>query len=160
LSQTRLERWFLRLPAKATLISAVVCFSAMGSVSAAAADPCNAIPDKGPAPAWIKSGARFSGVVRYVVDGDGFCVGGTVDPATWIEVRLADFSAPELTSPEGKGAKAVLAGLVFQRPVECIVRAGRNGRTISYDRVIAVCSASGRGLAAQLRAAGVQEGGN
>ncbi len=138
------------------LTSAAVVFYAEGAY----ADPCMAIPDKGPAPGWVKPGARFTGTVRYVVDGDGFCVGRTADPATWIEVRLADFSAPELTSPEGRGAKAVLTGLVIQRPVECTVRAGRNGRTISYDRVIAVCSASGRGLAAQLRAAGVQEGGN
>lgn len=52
------------------------------------ADPC-----KAPLPA--QAGVQFSGTVRYVGDGDSLCVGRTADPNTWIEVRLADFNAPE-----------------------------------------------------------------
>ncbi len=104
----------------------------------AQADPCKAIPDKGPAPAWIKPGARFAGVVRYIVDGDGLCVGKTADPATWVEVRLADFDAPELNTPEGRQAKAALSGAVMGKGALC----------------------GSWSLAARLRAVGVKEGGN
>lgn len=58
------------------------------------ADPCEA-----PLPA---RGTAFSGTVRYIVDGDGFCVGHTADPNEWIEVRVADFYAPELKTPKAK----------------------------------------------------------
>ncbi len=39
--------------------------------------------------------------VRYVGDGDSLCVGKTTDPNAWIEVRLADFNAPELHEDGG-----------------------------------------------------------
>lgn len=58
----------------------------------ARADPC-----EGRLPA--RAGETFSGVVRYIGDGDSLCVGPNTDPATWIEVRLSDFDAPELHSP-------------------------------------------------------------
>ncbi len=47
----------------------------------------------------------FTGQVRYIGDGDSLCVGTTVNPATWIEVRLADLDAPELRDPGGPEAK-------------------------------------------------------
>ncbi|HEY2355973.1 MAG TPA: hypothetical protein VGH86_00880 [Phenylobacterium sp.] len=64
--------------------------------SSAAADPCKAIPDRGPAPAYLSSGATFSGPVVYVGDGDSLCVAVGEGPQNWVEVRLADFYAPEL----------------------------------------------------------------
>jgi micrococcal nuclease len=126
----------------------------------AAADPCKAIPDKGPAPAWIKPGARFSGVVRYIVDGDGLCVGKTADPATWVEVRLADFDAPELQTAEGRAAKAAMSRIAAGRAVQCVVTPGRNGRAVNYDRVFATCTLGGRSIRELMKAAGVGEGGN
>jgi len=68
------------------------------SPALAFADPC-----EGPLPRT--AGAEFSGVVRYVGDGDSLCVGNSSDPATWIEVRLADFNAPELHRDGGCARK-------------------------------------------------------
>lgn len=127
--------------------------------SVALADPCKVIPDRGPAPAWIKPGVKFSGVVRYIVDGDGFCLGGR-NPTSWIEVRMVDFDAPELREPNGTFAKAKLSDLILGRRVTCTVRPGRNGRVVTHDRVLASCRVRGRSIASRLRAAGVSEGGN
>lgn len=63
--------------------------------SIARADPC-----EGRLPS--RAGETFSGLVRYIGDGDSLCLGPTVDPSTWIEVRLSDFDAPELNSPTGR----------------------------------------------------------
>ncbi len=145
---------------KGILISVATWVVFAAWAPATLADPCKAIPDKGPAPAWIKPGARFSGVVRYIVDGDGLCIGKTADPRTWVEVRLADFDAPELNTPEGRQAKAALSGAVMGKGALCTVRPGRSGRPTSYDRVLAVCTVGSRSLAARLRAVGVEEGGN
>ncbi|MBB4147524.1 thermonuclease family protein [Sphingobium scionense] len=93
-------------------------------------------------------------------DGDGFCVGQTADPHEWIEVRLADFNAPELHTPGGPAAKAVLERLAFQREVVCTSERGRGGRVRSFDRVIARCRIGGASLGDLLRQAGVAEGGN
>jgi endonuclease YncB( thermonuclease family) len=111
----------------------------------AAADPCTA-----PLP---QPGTRFSGSVRYVGDGDSLCVGRSGDPATWIEVRLADFYAPELSAPGGREAKAALEAIARGRAVAC--RAGRR----SYDRVVAHCSLNGAALGDLMRSRGVVEGG-
>jgi len=70
------------------LIVGAACFP-----SWALADPCAA-----PLP---RAGTVFDGQVRYVGDGDSICVGKTNDPAEWIEIRVADFFAPELNSPGG-----------------------------------------------------------
>ena len=86
-------------------------------------------------------------------DGDSLCVGGGPDPATWVEVRLADFYAPELHDPGGANAKRVLERLTFGRPVSCV--AGRR----TYDRVAAVCTLRGVRLGDLMRAAAVPEGG-
>ena len=109
------------------------------------ADPCVA-----PLP---KPGTVFSGPVRYVGDGDSLCVGRTADPATWVEVRLADFYAPELAAPGGGEAKAALSAIAQGRTLKC--RAGRR----SYDRVIARCTLGGASLGDLLRRRGIAEGG-
>jgi endonuclease YncB( thermonuclease family) len=119
----------------------------------ALADPCKAIPDRGPAPAWLSPGVRFSGPVTYVGDGDSLCVATGAGPANWVEVRLADFYAPELHAPGGPEAKATLARLAKGRRVDCVA----DHQT--YDRMAAVCRLNGRSLGDLMRAAGVAEGG-
>lgn len=120
---------------------------------AAHADPCEA-------PLPQRAGATFSGTVRYVGDGDSLCVGTTGAHTNWIEVRLADFNAPELHSPRGPQAKAALERIAMGRQVECVAGGGRRGNVTSYDRVIATCRLGGRRLGDLMRAAGVEEGGN
>lgn len=113
--------------------------------SPALADPCEgALPSKGTA---------FSGVVRYIGDGDGLCVGPAGRPTRWIEIRLSDFYAPELHERGGIEAKRRLEQIVKGKTLAC--RAGRR----SYDRVVATCTLGGRPLGDLLRAAGGAEGG-
>jgi micrococcal nuclease len=113
--------------------------------SPAMADPCEgALPAKG---------TSFSGVVRYVGDGDGLCVGPAGRPDRWIEIRLGDFYAPELHERGGVDAKQRLERLVIGQTLVC--RAGRR----SYDRVIGFCTLRGRPLGSLLRQAGGREGG-
>lgn len=110
--------------------------------SPALTDPCEA-----PLP---KPGKVFSGRVAYVGDGDSLCVSS---PAGLIEVRLADFYAPELHEAGGKEAKAALSSITMGRIVVCVA----DHR--SYDRIVAACRL-GRGfLGDSMRAAGVAEGG-
>jgi micrococcal nuclease len=113
--------------------------------SPALADPCEA-----PLP---RNGATFSGVVRYVGDGDGLCVGPSAKAERWIEIRLGDFYAPELHEPGGVEAKRRLERIAMGRRLVC--RAGRR----SYDRVVATCTLGGRPLGFLLRHAGGAEGG-
>jgi len=115
--------------------------------SAAHADPC-----EGPLP---KSGSTFEGRVVYVGDGDGLCadIGGLGNPAQWVEVRLADFYAPELSETGGREAKSALTRIAMGRRVVCV--AGHR----SYDRVVARCVVDGVSVAERLRQAGVREGG-
>lgn len=117
------------------------------------ADPC-----EGPLPRT--AGAEFSGVVRYVGDGDSLCVGSSSDPTTWIEVRLADFNAPELHADGGAAARTALERLAMGQNAQCVATPGRNRRVVSYDRVIAICRIGGRRIGDALRAAGAREGGN
>ncbi len=117
------------------------------------ADPC-----EGRLPS--RAGEAFAGTVRYVGDGDSLCVGTRPDPATWIEIRLSDFDAPELHSPTGRADRDRLVRLVFGRQLSCVAVRGRNGRVVVYDRVIARCVLNGRGVGDLLRAAGGREGGN
>lgn len=112
----------------------------------AAADPCEA-----PLP---KPGASFAGIVRYVGDGDSLCVSDSADPRTWVEVRIADFYAPELHAPGGQDAKRALERLAMGKRAACVAQHR------SYDRVVAVCRVDGRSLGDAMRAAGVREGGN
>jgi micrococcal nuclease len=113
----------------------------------ALADPCTADVSQ------LSPDESFDGTARYIVDGDGLCVGRNSDPSTWIEVRLADFYAPELSSPEGPRAKAALQSIVRGRNVTC--RVGRQ----SYDRIVAWCEVDGVSLGDRMRAAGIREGG-
>ena len=128
--------------------------SAMATLCAGAAfaDPC-----VGKLP--TKTGATFSGTVRYVVDGDGFCVGKSDDPSTWIEVRLLDFNAPEVGTAKGRAAKAVLVNKVMGKAVSCTVGKGRGGKTTSFDRVHAACFVGSVSVASILVREGVEQGG-
>lgn len=125
----------------------------------ALADPCHAIPDKGPRPDWAKVGFVVTGTARYIIDGDGLCIGSTNDPALWVEVRLADFYAPELKEPGGAAAKAALTRLTGARTITCTAVTGDGGRAISYDRLIAVCRIGRTSLAELMRKDGQQDGG-
>jgi micrococcal nuclease len=138
----------------ATSWGALAITFALAPVSMALADPCKAIPDKGPMPAHLKPGSTFSGAVSYVGDGDGLCVALGPSPTDWVEVRIADFYAPELHEPGGQEAKTALERITKGRRVEC--RAIRQ----SYDRVVARCALQGRSLGDLMRSAGVRGGGN
>lgn len=131
----------------------VITAAMLALPTVAYADPC-----EGQLPS--RAGQEFSGIVRYVGDGDSLCVGRTTDPSEWIEVRLADFDAPELSEPEGRRSKEALSRLVGGREVVCTAERGRSGRVISHDRVIATCRLNGQAIGALLRARGAPEGGN
>jgi len=118
--------------------------------SPALADPCTAIPDRGPMPSIARSGAIFTGPVVYVGDGDSLCVDVR---GAWLEVRLADYYAPELREPGGARAKSTLSRIALGQTVTC--RAGRR----SYDRVVAHCTLRGADLGDLMRGAGASEGG-
>lgn len=113
----------------------------------ALADPCT-----GKLP---KPGEGFSGVVRYVGDGDSLCVapGNQGDPATWIEVRLADFRAIELNQPGGREAKQALAKITKGRKLSC--------RAINrtWDRIAAQCYLNNNRIGDLMRRENVPEGG-
>lgn len=137
------------------LRSAALALAVWGIAGVAAADPCKAIPDKGPMPPHLASGRTFSGPVVYVGDGDSLCVAtGPRRGADWVEVRVADFYAPELSAPGGREAKAALERIAMGKTAAC--RAQKR----SYDRVVARCSIASRSIADHMRAAGVREGGN
>jgi hypothetical protein len=97
--------------------------------------------------------------VRYVGDGDSLCVGPSADPLTWVEIRLADFYAPELDEPGGRQAKAVLEHLASGQVASCTAVHSAGGRAVSYDRLIAICRIRGESLGDALRRRGVVEGG-
>lgn len=118
----------------------------------AKADPC-----EGRLPS--RSGETLSGLVRYIGDGDSLCLGPSTDPATWIEVRLSDFDAPELNQAGGREARDRLSRLDLGRVLTCVAVRGRNGRVIVWDRVIASCRLNGQAVGNLLRSAGGQEGG-
>lgn len=104
-------------------------------------------------PAYLARGAVFSGPVVYIGDGDGLCVAVGPTPEQWVEVRLADFYAPELSEPGGREAKGALESLVMGRNVSC------TAQKRSYDRVVAICRLNGQSLGERLRRSGVVEGG-
>ena len=126
---------------------------AAGAASAALADPCKAIPDHGPAPAWLAPGATFSGRVSYIGDGDSLCVALGPSPSQWVEVRLEDFYAPELHAPGGEAAKRALSRIAFGRKLVC------QASHQSYDRIVAACTRDGVPVGDLLRDAGAPEGG-
>lgn len=132
------------------LIAAAALFA-----TPALADPCKRIPDRGPMPPEFAPGRAFAGPVVYVGDGDSLCVetipgrGGD----GWVEVRLADFYAPELNAAGGRAARQALADIAMRERVSCV--AGRR----SYDRVVARCTLNGVSLGDLMRGRGVREGG-
>lgn len=126
---------------------------AIAATTPAHADPCKASLPSRPE-------VTFAGTVQYVGDGDSLCVGQTSDPNERIEVRLADFDAPELHSPGGDGAKTTLVMLTLHRPVTCITERGRSGRVVVFDRVIARCWIGQTSIGDLLRQSGVIKGGN
>jgi endonuclease YncB( thermonuclease family) len=117
------------------------------------ADPCRAIPDHGPVPAYLQPGKSFSGPVVRVLDGDSMCVALGDSPSQWVEVRLVDFYAAELGSSGGPAAKAALETVALGKVTEC--KAGPQ----SYDRVVSACRIGGRAVGDLMRAKGVPEGG-
>ncbi len=136
------------------LVAAIVTLGLFAlAPSLAHADPCTAELPR-------RSGETFSGTVRYVGDGDSLCVGASDNPATWIEVRLGDFDAPELRSPDGARSKRFLEQIAMGRQATCRATRGRSGRVIVWDRVIAVCRVDGGSVGDLLRAAGAPTGGN
>ncbi|WP_332769462.1 thermonuclease family protein [Phenylobacterium sp.] len=108
-------------------------FAALIWSAPASADPCEAIPEHGPLPRYLAFGAGFSGSVSHVIDGDSLCVAVGPGPPDWVEVRLADFYAPELRRLGGAAAKSALARLALGQHAECVA----NLRT--YDRIAARC---------------------
>lgn len=138
---------------KAAIIAGVTVLAACWPREASA-DPCEA-------PLPTQAGAEFSGVVRYIVDGDGLCIGpADGDGSTWIEVRLMDFNAPELSGPGGAAARSALERLTMGQRAQCVVTPGRRGTTRSYDRTHAVCRIGGQTIGDAMRSAGIAEGGN
>jgi hypothetical protein len=121
--------------------------------ASAHADPCTAIPDNGPAPPFLQAGRSFSGPVMRVIDGDSLCIATGSGPASWVEVRLADFYAAESGSPGGSRAKEALERIALGKVARCT--AGRQ----SYDRVVSECTISGRAIGELMRSSNVPEGG-
>ena len=126
-------------------------------VSAAMAPACFADPCEAKLPS--KAGSIFTGTVKYVGDGDSLCVGKTGDGNEWIEVRIADFDAPESSTKDGQRGKRILESVALGKSVTCTVTKGRSGRTISYDRVHAICRVGGASVGDMLRQAGAPTGG-
>lgn len=123
----------------------------------ALADPCTAVPDRGAMPDWLRSGRTFSGPVTYVGDGDSLCVAAVAgrerDRTTWVEIRVADFYAPEIGEAGGPAARDALRRIAMGRDLEC--RAGRR----SWDRVVATCRLGGVALGTLMARSGVPQGG-
>ncbi len=121
----------------------------------AKADPCEA-PISG-----FAAGQIVSGIVSHVGDGDSLCVAPSArsKPSRALEIRLADFYAPELREEGGRAAKAELETLAKGKRVACTITRGPDGRFRSYDRLIAVCRLRGVSLGDIMRAGGVGEGG-
>lgn len=123
------------------------------SAGPALADPCKAIPDNGRLPPYLGAGKTFSGPVAYVGDGDSLCVAVGPGPAQWVEVRLADFYAPELGEPGGREATEALRSITAGAWVVCVA----DHR--SYDRAVARCTINGKPIGELMKARGVQQGG-
>jgi endonuclease YncB( thermonuclease family) len=138
---------------RALAITCLASLAALALSGTAQADPCKAIPDHGPVPAYLQPGRSFSGPVARVLDGDSLCVAVGDGPANWVEVRLSDFYAPESSSPGGPAAKAALERIALGKFATCT--AGPQ----SYDRVVSACTISGRAIGQMMRAAGIAEGG-
>lgn len=136
----------------------LACAAWLTSTAALAADPCTAIPEHGPLPPYIALGKPFRGQVSHIIDGDGLCVATGNGPSTWVEVRLADFFAPELNEG-GRAAKAALERLAMNRAIVCVPQLGFKGDIRTGDRIVARCQIGNRSVGDLMRGAGVREGG-
>lgn len=134
-----------------TVLSLMMMGLALLPAAAAAADPCRAITDEGWRPKGLEPGRQFSGTVVHVIDGDSLCVAIGPGQDSWVEVRLADFFAPEMRAG-GAQAKGALERLAMGRRADCVA-----GST-SYDRIVAQCQVDGRRLGDSLRALGLKDG--
>jgi endonuclease YncB( thermonuclease family) len=139
------------------MMSIMHVFVALAATAIIAA-PASADPCEGELP--TKLGTNFSGLVKYVVDGDGICLGTSDDPIAWIEVRFSDFDAPEIGADAGREAKRMVQDKLFEKELSCTTSKGRNGKTRSYDRVLASCRMGAMSVAEILDEAGVPTGGN
>lgn len=138
----------IRAAAIAAILAALIATPVM-------ADPCKAIHDRGPMPAYLSPGSTFAGPVVYVGDGDSICVSvGPRQGLDWVEVRVADFYAPELHAPGGSQARDTMEDIAMGRHVSCIAQHR------SYDRVVATRRLGGVSLGDLMRKRGVAEGGN
>jgi micrococcal nuclease len=131
-------------------LSVIAVVVALAGVSGEMADPCEAIPDGGPAPAAAAFGSTFSGPVVHVIDGDSFCVALGDGPKSWVEVRLGDFYAWK-EGANGRKAKVALEGLAMGKTATCVANLQ------SGDRVAARCTIDGKPIGDSLRTAGVAE---
>ena len=79
-------------------------------------------------------------VVTYVVDGDTVHISPPVYVAGQYRtvVRLADISAPELTTPEGNNSRSALVGLLSSRGCVVYLDIDKSRGVDEYGRVIAV----------------------
>lgn len=136
------------------MIRTATIIATLALATPALADPCKAIPDRGPMPSYLKRGATFSGPVSYVGDGDSLCVAVGQGAANWVEVRVEDFYAPELNAPGGREAKQTLTRLAYGKRAVC------TASHRSHDRVVATCRINGVSVGDLMRGAGVAEGGN
>lgn len=136
------------------MIRTAIILAALTLATPALADPCKAIPDRGPMPTYLKRGATFSGPVSYVGDGDSLCVAVGQGAANWVEVRVEDFYAPELNAAGGREAKQTLTRLAYGKRAVCVASHR------SHDRVVATCRINGVSVGDLMRGAGVVEGGN
>lgn len=143
----------MKLPSRSAVSIGILALAGFLAASPVVADPC-----EGRLPS--RAGETFSGTVRYVGDGDSLCVGPSTSPNTWIEVRLADFDAPELSQPGGRQGRDTLVGIAMGRAATCTAVRGRSGRVVSHDRVIAVCRLGSRSVGDLLRREGARQGGN
>jgi hypothetical protein len=71
----------------------------------------------------------------------------------WVEVRLADFFAPELSSASGRAPKAALTRLALGKQASCVAGAS------TYDRIAVRCQIDGNANGDLMNVAGIKEGG-
>lgn len=137
----------LRLTLIVTLIAA--------TTAPAIANTCSApLPKDGDRP--LGGGDRLTGWVTYIIDGDSLCVSTTTPatPQSSFEVRLGDFSAPELDEPGGQEAKEALSKLALGQSVECWP-----DDQDKLNRIVAVCMLCYENIGNLMRAQGVRENG-
>ena len=135
------------------LLLALAFLASLAAARGARADPCEAVSATGSMLTELGFGQTFGGKVVHVIDGDSLCVAIGEGPQGWVEVRLADFDAPESRDPAGPRAKAALEQVASGREVVCV--AGLR----TYDRVAGTCSIDNRPIGDLLRAAGAASGG-